>query len=159
MRLCVEGSESFNPFYIDELLSFLGEEIKKFNWIFTDIQGYVFHEGEEIILPEFEKETFMLTGNELHSIIQKYNILLVFGVVMCVKPDVNITDIEEFPYINNNKEYWGKGYSSPFKNTEIEFGFFDTTVVIVTTDHADLVDKFRKSVHEVSTLDSFLAEN
>lgn len=159
MRVCIESSEGSYPFYVDEVLSVFGEEIKNFNWIFTDIEGYIFHEKKEVTLPEFEGDLIMLTGSEFYSIIQKYNILLIFGVITCVSLDFNINEADEFPSINDNSYYWSRNYKSPLEEAKIEFGFFDTTVVIVTTNEADLVGKLKRSFPAMCTLDAFLEKS
>ncbi len=162
MRLCLTNDDqnlNLNPFYLNELLVFLGNHIKEFNWVFSDIVAHVFIKGEEVTVEEFEKETFILSGNELYSYIQKYDILLIFGVVMCVNKDIKLNDIKEFPFIQDNESYWDKDYTSPLPNTEIEFGIFDTTVVIITTGKSLLVNILKKQFPNICTLDYYLEEN
>lgn len=158
MRLCIEKSEEVDPFYLDELLSFLGEEIKEYNWIFSDIQAHVFSEGNEITLTEFEKNHFIMSGSELYSFIKKYDILFIFGVIMCVSKDVKIIDINKMPTINENKHYWNIDYQSPVRNVQVEFGLFDTTVIIVTTDNNEVINKLKKTFPEIDTLESYLKD-
>jgi hypothetical protein len=157
MRFCVESTEGFYAFHLKEMLGFLKEDIPNYNWIFSDLQTHIFYKGEEVSVPEFEQDTFMLSGEELLSFIDKYDALMIFGVLMAVPKSVSISDIKDFPTINENEQYWENDYSSPFEYAEIEIGFFDTTVVVITTSNQRAIDKLIEKVPKVSTFDSYMS--
>ncbi|MEH7463136.1 hypothetical protein V7166_13965 [Bacillus thuringiensis] len=56
-----------NTGYINEMLSFVFEDMDKYNWIFADMVPHVFKDGIEVTDTIFEQEKFYISGKELYS--------------------------------------------------------------------------------------------
>lgn len=123
---------SINPFYIDELLSYLKIDISSYNFVFSDVDAYILDGEEEISLDIFDNEYCLLSGEELLNIIEKYNILIIFGVITLIHKKNVLGEIKKLPKIQNNPNYWEEDYISTIPNFDLEIGLSDTTNVLFT---------------------------
>ncbi|MGE7885271.1 hypothetical protein [Bacillus sp. NPDC094077] len=142
MRLCLEREIG----YINDIISFISEDIHKYNWIFTDIEAHVFKGDLEIQDTLFEQERFYMSGKELCDFLHQHQVLLIFGVMIAVKQtDKNILkNIPDYPIIQDNEQYWIDSYNLTIPESVMEFGFFDTSCLIFASNNESIIKKFKK---------------
>lgn len=138
--------------YINDVLSFIMEDIKKYNWIVTDMEAYVFikdseMQGEEIPDTIFERENFYISGEELYDFLNKYGILAIFCVVIAVEKTCEnvLKNIPCYPVIQDNENYWKEDYFLTIPESIMEFGFFDTTCLIFASRDEYVIQKYKKA--------------
>lgn len=146
MRFCIEAKEDFYPFYLDAVLSVLGDQIKKYNWIFSDLEVHLYSNKEATDTPFNGQNSFCITGEELHSILNHHKVLIIFGVVTAINRNIDYEEITTFPTINENEEFWEENYESPIPNYEIDFSFFDTSVVVVSTNNPSFIELYKSNM-------------
>lgn len=146
MRFCIEAKEDFYPFYLDAVLSVLGDQIKKYNWIFSDLEVHLYSDKETTSTPFNNQASFCITGEELYSILNHYTVLIIFGVVTAINRNIDYEEITTFPTINENEKFWEENYESPIPNYEIDFGFFDTSVVVVSTNNPSFIELYKSNM-------------
>ncbi|MFB8328960.1 hypothetical protein ACFC3Y_13055 [Bacillus wiedmannii] len=146
MRFYVEGDIC----HLDDVLLFLDSEIKKYDWVFTDMEAHVFKKSEEIEEEDgadtiFEKGYLYITGEELYDFSKKYGVLIIFGVVIAVEK-INTNVLKNppcAPIIQDNERYWERDYFLTIPDSVIEFGFFDTTCLIFASNNESITQKFK----------------
>ncbi|MDP7978541.1 hypothetical protein [Bacillus multifaciens] len=135
-----------NTGYINEMLSFVFEDMGNYNWIFTDMVPHVFKNGIEVTDTIFEREKFYILGKELYSFLKEYEVLLIFGVVIAVEQtDRNVLkNIPDYPVIQDNEQYWKEDYHLTIPGSVMEIGFFDTACLIFASESEYNIKKFQK---------------
>lgn len=143
MRLYVADDSG----YINEMLSFIFEDMHKYNWIFIDMVPHVFKDGMEVLDTIFEKERFYISGKELYSFLEEYEVLLIFGIVIAVEKtdEKSLRNIPDYPVITDNREYWKDEYNLTIPGSVMEFGFFDTSILTFASDDSYNIEKFKKN--------------
>ncbi|KAA0775329.1 hypothetical protein [Bacillus sp. TE8-1] len=145
MRLYVADDSE----YINEMLSFMFEDMSKYDWIFADMVPHVFKGGAEVMDTIFEQEKFYISGENLYSFLKEYKVLLIFGVVIAVEKgnEKLLESIPDTPIITENREYWKDEYNLTLPESLMEFGFFDTSILMFASDDDYSIEKFeRKSI-------------
>lgn len=156
MRYCIKDYRtSINPHQLDTFFSHTQISITDYNWIFSDMTAYASKGHQELEDSVFLQDNFILTGQELDERLKNEEVLVLFGVMVAVKENLNIKDIEQLPVIENNEHYWEEDYVPPIKNMVMEVGFFDGELIVVTTDNQDIVDTLKKNVFNFPNLISF----
>ncbi|HDR6257034.1 TPA: hypothetical protein QCX17_003406 [Bacillus cereus] len=147
MRLYVADDSE----YINEMLSFMFEDMSKYDWIFADMVPHVFKGGAEVMDTIFEQEKFYITGENLYSFLKEYKVLLIFGVVIAVEKgnEKLLESIPDTPIITENREYWKDEYNLTLPGSLMEFGFFDTSILMFASDDDYSIEKFKSSFQNV----------
>ncbi|WP_042868208.1 hypothetical protein [Bacillus cereus] len=148
MRLYVADDSG----YINEMLSFMFEDMSKYDWIFADMVPHVFKGGSEVMDTIFEQEKFYISGEDLYSFLKEYEVLLIFGVVIAVEKgnEKLLKNIPETPIITENREYWKDEYNLTLPGSVMEFGFFDTSILMFASDDDYNIEKFKSSFQNVT---------
>ncbi|MCU5706196.1 hypothetical protein [Bacillus wiedmannii] len=133
--------------YINEMLSFIFEDMSKYDWIFADMVPHVFKGESEVMDTIFEQEKFYISGEDLYSFLKEYEVLLIFGVVIAVEKgnEKCLGNIPETPIITENREYWKDEYNLTLPGSVMEFGFFDTSILMFASDDNYSIEKFKSS--------------
>lgn len=147
MRLYVADDSG----YINEMLSFIFEDMSKYDWIFADMVPHVFKGGSEVMDTIFEQEKFYISGEDLYSFLKEYEVLLIFGVVIAVEKgnEKLLESIPDTPIITENREYWKGEYNLTLPGSVMEFGFFDTSILMFASDDDYSIEKFKSSFQNV----------
>ncbi|MBJ8069584.1 hypothetical protein BWGOE4_16220 [Bacillus mycoides] len=137
--------------YINEMLSFIFEDMSKYDWIFADMVPHVYKGGVEVMDTIFEQEKFYILGEDLYSFLKEYKVLLIFGVVIAVEKgnEKILENIPEPPIITENREYWKDEYNLTLPGSVMEFGFFDTSILMFASDDNYNIEKFKSSFQNV----------
>lgn len=156
MRYCIKDYRtSIDPHLLHTFFSHTKISITDYNWIFSDLTAYVSKGNQELEDSIFCQNNFILTGQELDELLKHEEVVVVFGVMVAVKENLNIKDIERLPVIEYNKHYWEEDYVSTIKNAVMEVGFFDGELIVVTTDNQDIVDTLKRNVFNFPNLIRF----
>ncbi|MEW9181804.1 hypothetical protein AB2553_15495 [Bacillus mycoides] len=137
--------------YINEMLSFIFEDMSKYDWIFADMVSHVYKGGVEVMDTIFEQEKFYISGEDLYSFLKEYKVLLIFGVVIAVEKgnEKLLENIPDTPIILENREYWKDEYNLTLPGSVMEFGFFDTSILMFASDDDYNIEKFKSNFQNV----------
>ncbi|EJV59302.1 MULTISPECIES: hypothetical protein [Bacillus] len=137
--------------YINEMLSFIFEDMSKYDWIFADMVPHVYKGGVEVMDTIFEQEKFYISGEDLYSFLKEYKVLLIFGVVIAVEKgnEKLLENIPDTPIILENREYWKDEYNLTLPGSVMEFGFFDTSILMFASDDDYNIEKFKSNFQNV----------
>lgn len=137
--------------YINEMLSFIFEDMSEYDWIFADMVPHVFKGGVEVMDTIFEQEKFYISGEELYRFLKEYEVLLIFGVVIAVEKgnEKLLENTPDTPIITENREYWKDEYNLTLPGSVMEFGFFDTSILMFASDDNYNIEKFKSNFQNV----------
>ncbi|MED4074144.1 DUF2691 family protein [Priestia endophytica] len=156
MRYCIKDYRtSIDPHLLRTFFSHTKISITNYNWIFSDLTAYTSKGDQELEESIFCQDNFILTGQELDELLKNEEVVVIFGVMVAVKENLNIKDIEQLPVIEYNEHYWEEDYVSPIKNAVMEIGFFDGELIVVTTDDQSVVETLKRNVFNFPNLISF----
>jgi len=122
----------------------LEDVIDNYNWIISDLE---YSGGFENLPINYEDEHFVLSPNEIRSIISK-NIQFIWAVVLAVPKEKSITlDENELPYADLNPLVWKNG-NIQYPGAEIEIDCFDSSCTIVKFSDESLSNRFKSFFEE-----------
>lgn len=142
MRLVV--SESIG--YMNDELSFLYKDMHKYNWIFLDIVGHVILGETELRDTIFNQKKFCMSGKDLYDFLQKYQVLLIFGVLIAVESSDRkvLENITDYSAIEGNENYWKDDFFLTIPASIMEICFFDTSYLFFASKDEGIIERFRK---------------
>ncbi|MFP7416042.1 hypothetical protein [Priestia filamentosa] len=94
MGYCIKGYRtSIDPRLLRTFFSHTKISITDYNWIFSDLTAYASKGNQKLEDSIFCQGDFILTGQELDELLKNEVVVVLFGVMVTVKENLNIKDI------------------------------------------------------------------
>lgn len=153
MNWVIQGSKKLTCHtLLNEILIPILNEVKDYNWIFSDVE---YNESKSKNLPiNMDDEYFFLTPKQF-EIILNADVQIWWGVILGVPNHFKITiDKDNIPFAEGSKIIWKDG-NIQYPDAEIEIICFDSGYTIVKFKNDLLSKQFKAYFPEAIQLEKF----
>jgi len=134
----------------------MGDDILKFNWLFTDMSGW------DSIISRYDhkngKDYFFVRGEEMRKLMAENRLATMnWGVISGFPADVDLDDIlkEELPYADWNKDLWTAPIKPMHSLATFQVVVTDITKMAVMAEDDALADRIREKFSRSVDLEEY----
>ncbi|MCL2874262.1 MAG: hypothetical protein FWE29_04940 [Defluviitaleaceae bacterium] len=141
---------------LKEVMSVLGEDIKKYNWLLTEY----FFTCEYLPKIPIGADYAWVTGEELMEILKKYDPIFVWCVASVFDKSVKLEDalIHPLPFADGYTGFWKLPVSIQNPLAEIEIVPWDSSLLLVISRSNEVVQKYADEYPDATDLEKYCRE-